>query len=145
MNKQRLIGYNGLIVGVLAVSVSLSAALAADKKVDTSKIPPAASKQGVTYAADIKPILEKSCVKCHGADKQKGKLRLDSLEAAMKGGEDGKVIKPGNSADSMLVQNVAHVGDEDMWMPPPDNKDKIPALTKDQIGLIRAWIDQGAK
>jgi hypothetical protein len=45
----------------------------------------------------------------------------------------------------MLVQNVAHVGDEDMWMPPPDNKDKIPALTKDQIGLIRAWIDQGAK
>ena len=145
MNKQRLIGYNGLIVGVLAVSVSLSAALAADKKVDTSKIPPAANKQGVTYAADIKPILEKSCVKCHGADKQKGKLRLDSLEAAMKGGEDGKVIKPGNSADSMLVQNVAHVGDEDMWMPPPDNKDKIPALTKDQIGLIRAWIDQGAK
>ena len=145
MNKQRLIGYNGLIVGVLAVSVSLSAALAADKKVDTSKIPPAASKQGVTYAADIKPILKKSCVKYHGADKQKGKLRLDSLEAAMKGGEDGKVIKPGNSADSMLVQNVAHVGDEDMWMPPPDNKDKIPALTKDQIGLIRAWIDQGAK
>ena len=59
--------------------------------------------------------------------------------------EDGKVVKAGSSADSLLVQNVAHVGDEDMWMPPPDNKDKIPALTKEQIGLIRAWIDQGAK
>jgi mono/diheme cytochrome c family protein len=147
MNKQRLIGYKGLMAGILAVSVSvsLSTALAADKKVDTSKIPPAADKQGVTYTADIKPIFEKSCVKCHGADKQKGKLRLDSLEATLKGGEDGKVVKAGNSADSMLVHNVAHVGDEDMWMPPPDNKDKIPALTKEQIGLIRAWIDQGAK
>lgn len=142
MNKQRWIGCKGLLASILAVSVS---AFAADKKVDTSKIPPASDKQGVTYAADIKPIFEKSCVKCHGADKQKGKLRLDSLEAILKGGEDGKVVKAGSSADSMLVQNVAHVGEEDMWMPPPDNKDKIQPLTKEQIGLIRAWIDQGAK
>jgi mono/diheme cytochrome c family protein len=127
---------------VLALSLS---AFAADKKVDTSKLPPAADKQGVTYAADIKPMFEKSCTKCHGADKQKGKLRLDSLQAVLKGGEDGKVVMPGKSADSMLVHNVAHLGDEDFWMPPPDNKDKIPPLTKEQIGLIRAWIDQGAK
>src|SRR5437667_3248261 len=113
--------------------------------VDVSKIPPASDKQGVTYATDIKPIFEKSCIKCHGSEKQKGKLRLDTLEAALKGGEDGKVIEPGKSAESMLVHNVAHVGDEDLYMPPPDNKDKIPPLTKEQIGLIRAWIDQGAK
>ena len=119
-----------------------------DKKkpsVDISKLPPPSDKKDVTYAKDIKPIFEKSCIKCHGSEKQKGKLRLDSLEAALKGGEDGKVIEPGKSADSMLVHNVAHVGDEDMYMPPPDNKDKIPPLTKEQIGLIRAWIDQGAK
>ena len=118
-----------------------------DKKppVDISKLPAPSDKQGVTYAKDIKPIFEKSCMKCHGAEKQKGKLRLDTLEAVLKGGEDGKVIEPGSSAKSMLVANVAHVGDEDMFMPPPDNKDKIPPLTKDQIGLIRAWIDQGAK
>jgi hypothetical protein len=142
MNKQRMIGYKSLLTGVLALSVSV---FAADKKVDTSKLPPPADKQGVTYAADIKPMFEKSCTKCHGADKQKGKLRLDSLQAVLKGGEDGKVVMPGKSADSMLVQNVAHLGDEDFWMPPPDNKDKIPPLTKEQIGLIRAWIDQGAK
>jgi mono/diheme cytochrome c family protein len=118
----------------------------ADKKTpDPGKLPPASSKQGVTYAADIKPIFEKSCIKCHGPEKQKGKLRVDSLDAVLKGGEDGKVLKPGNSADSMLVMNVAHVGDEDMFMPPPDNKDKIPKLTDEQIGLVRAWIDQGAK
>ena len=114
-------------------------------KIDTSKLPPASTKSGVTYAGDIKPIFDKSCIKCHGADKQKGKLRLDSLQASLKGGQDGKVIEPGKSADSMLVHNIAHLGDEDDYMPPPDNKDKIPPLTKEQIGLIRAWIDQGAK
>jgi hypothetical protein len=141
-----------LVIGCFAAALTglLFTAQAAEKekktvKIDTSKLPPASTKQGVTYAADIKPMFEKSCVKCHGSDKQKGKLRLDSLEAALKGGQDGKVIEPGKSADSMLVHNVAHLGDEDDFMPPPDNKDKIPPLTKDQIGLIRAWIDQGAK
>jgi mono/diheme cytochrome c family protein len=134
-----------LCVGV-AFAASLVTVFAADKKpVDVSKIPPASDKKGVTYEADIKPIFEKSCVKCHGAEKQKGKLRLDTLAATLKGGEDGKVIEVGESAKSMLVHNVAHVGDEDMFMPPPDNKDKIQPLTKEQIGLIRAWIDQGAK
>src|SRR5215470_9874022 len=133
-----------LCVGV-AFGASLLTSSAADKKaVDVSKIPPASDRKGVTYAADIKPIFEKSCVKCHGSEKQKGKLRLDSLAAALKGGEDGKVIEVGDSAKSMLVHNVAHVGDEDMFMPPPDNKDKIQPLTKEQVGLIRAWIDQGA-
>ena len=102
-------------------------------------------QKDVTYVKDIKPMFDKSCINCHGPDKQKGKLRLDSLPAALKGGQDGKVIEPGDSAKSVLVHNVAHLGDEDDYMPPPDNKDKIPPLTKEQIGLIRAWIDQGAK
>ena len=119
------------------------AALAAE--VDVSKLPPASTQKDVTYAKDIKPILEKSCVKCHGTEKPKAKLRLDSLEAALKGSENGKVIESGNSAKSVLVHNVARIGDEDNWMPPKDNKAKIPPLTPEQVGLIRAWIDQGAK
>jgi mono/diheme cytochrome c family protein len=114
-------------------------------KVDTSKLPPASNKQVVTYANDIKPVFEKSCVKCHGAEKPKAKLRLNSLEGALKGGADGKVIQPGKSAESVLVHSVAQVGDKDLWMPPKGNKAKIPPLTSEQIGLIRAWIDQGAK
>ena len=114
-------------------------------EVDPSKLPPALDRQGVTYAADIKPILDKSCVKCHGMEKPKGKLRLDSLEGALKGGEDGKVIQPGKSAQSMLVHNIAQAGDPDLYMPPPKNKAGIGPLTKEQIGLIRTWIDQGAK
>jgi mono/diheme cytochrome c family protein len=113
--------------------------------IDTSKIPPASTRTGVTYAADIKPMFEKACVGCHGPEKQKGKLRLDTLGAALKGGEDGKVVEPGRSADSVLIHNVAHLGDPDDYMPPPKNKGNIPPLTPEQIGLIRAWIDQGAK
>lgn len=119
----------------------VSASRAADAKIDVSKLPPASDKKGLSYDKDIKPIFEKSCFKCHGAEKQKGKLRLDSLEATLKGGEDGKIIEPGNSAKSSLVHAIARL-DEDSAMPPAD---KGEPLKKEQIGLIRAWIDQGAK
>jgi mono/diheme cytochrome c family protein len=128
------------MIAVLGVSGAVFAAV-----VDTSKLPPASTKTGVTYATDIKPIFDASCIKCHGAQKPKAKLRLDSLEAVMKGGEDGKVVEAGNSAKSMVVLNVAHLGEEDDFMPPPKNKLGLKQLTPEQVGLIRAWIDQGAK
>jgi hypothetical protein len=128
---------------VALVSGLSFAALAAE--VDISKLPPASDRKGVTFEADIKPIFEKSCVKCHSGEKPKAKLRLDTLENVLKGAAGEKVVQPGKSAESVLVHNVARLGEEDMWMPPPDNKDKIPPLTREQIGLIRAWVDQGAK
>jgi hypothetical protein len=129
----------------LAALPNLHSAEKGKAQVDPSKLPPASDKKGVTFAADIQPVFEKSCVKCHGAEKPKAKLRLDSLPGTMKGSEDGPVVKPGDSASSVLVHNIAHVGDPDMYMPPPKNKANIGPLTKEQIGLIRAWIDQGAK
>ena len=123
----------------------LSLGAAEKKSVDLSKLPPASNKTGVTYAADIKPILDNSCIRCHGAERPKARLRLDSLAGVLKGGEDGKVIKAGDSAGSVLVHCIAHAGDPDSYMPPPKNKANIPPLTKEQIALIRAWIDQGAK
>jgi len=127
----------GLAVHSYAASPKLS--------VDISKLPPPAKKADITYGTDIKPILDASCVKCHGEEKPKAKLRLDSLEGALKGGDGGKSIKPGNSAASPLVHSIAYLGDPDYHMPPPGNKAGIKALTKEQIALIRAWIDQGAK
>jgi len=134
---------NKHLIALCGITTLASVALAGP--VDTSKLPPPAAKQGVTYAGDIKAILDKSCAKCHGAEKPKAKLRLDNLEGALKGSADGKVIEPGASAKSPLVHSIAQLGDEDHWMPPKDNKAKIAPLTADQIGLIRAWIDQGAK
>lgn len=110
--------------------------------VDITKLPPPSTKPGVKYETDIKPLFEKSCVKCHGAEKQKAKLRLDSLEAALKGGENGPDIVPKDSAKSSLVHSVARIGDEDDFMPP---KGKGEPWSKEDVGLIRAWIDQGAK
>lgn len=130
---------------VFASLLALPAIAAEGEKIDVSKLPPPAAKTGVTYAKDIKPILDQSCARCHGAEKPKAKLRLDSLEGALKGGESGKAIKPGNSADSVLVHSIALAGHPDYHMPPPGNKAGIKQLTKEQVGLIRAWIDQGAK
>lgn len=128
---------------ILAVAAVSTAVFADD--VDTSKLPPPSTRTGVTYEQDIKPIFDATCIKCHGETKPKGKLRLDSLEGILKGSHDGKVVEPGNSAKSVLVQNVAHLGDEDDFMPPPKNKLGLKQLTPEQIGLVRAWIDQGAK
>ena len=109
-------------------------------------MPPASTKQGVTYATDIKTILDASCVKCHSGDKPKARLKLDTLEGALKGSKDGPILKAGDSANSFVVKAVAHLtADHDSWMPPLNNKAGIKPLTPDQIGLIRAWIDQGAK
>jgi mono/diheme cytochrome c family protein len=124
------------ILGLVASSVVLSAA-----DVDVSKLPPASSKKDLTFAKDIQPIFQKSCVKCHGPEKQKGKLRLDTLEATLKGGENGDCISKGNSAKSTLVHTIARL-DPDEAMPPDGKGDP---LTKEQVGLVRAWIDQGAK
>ncbi len=128
------------LIRILAVSSAGLLLKASD--VDVSKLPPASTKTGVKYEADIKPLFEKSCVKCHGAEKQKAKLRLDSLEAALKGGENGPDIIVKNSAKSSLVHSVARIGDEDDFMPP---KGKGEPWTKEEVGLLRAWIDQGAK
>jgi mono/diheme cytochrome c family protein len=139
---------NQLIVclGTTTLALSLFSAQGAGKTaVDLSKLPPASDKTGVTYATDIKPIFDKACITCHGAEKHKARLRLDGLEDVLKGGEDGRVVLPGNSAGSLLVHNIAFAGRKDGYMPPPRNKANIPPLTREQIGLIRAWIDQGAE
>ncbi len=161
-------------------------------KLDVSKLPPAAKRKGVTYAKDIKPLFEGSCFRCHGEERQKGGLRLDSLESTLKGGEDGKVVVSGKSDKSPLVIAIAQI-DPDYAMPPkmkgrgpggpggpggpppggappkgfegqkppgggpggppPGGGPGRPGgfgpppkpLTPEQVGLVRAWIDQGAK
>ena len=107
---------------------------------DQARLPPAASGT-VDFARDIQPLLQTSCVKCHGPEKSKNGFRLDGRKNALAGGDNGVDIVPGNSAKSPLVYYVARLV-PDMEMPP---KSKGEALTSQQVGLLRAWIDQGAK
>ncbi len=130
---------------ILGIVLGLGLSLQAAEKLDPTKLPPPSSKKGLTFDKDIKPILEKSCVKCHSGDKAKGKLHLDTRASALKGGESKEAaIVPGKSGQSHLLFNAADLV-ADMEMPPTKKRDLFPALTKDQIGLLRAWIDQGAK
>jgi mono/diheme cytochrome c family protein len=123
--------------GILLSACSLC--MAAADTVDVSKLPPPAQGQ-MDYTRDIKPILEASCLRCHGPAKPKSGFRLDNRANALKGGEHGADILPGNSAKSPLLHNVAGLV-EDMQMPPPGKGDR---LTSAQIATLRAWIDQGA-
>ena len=100
----------------------------------------------MTYATDIKPIFDASCVKCHSGDRPKARLSMDTLEGVLKGTKQGKIVTPGDSANSIMVKSIAHLTKEpEGWMPPLNNKAGIKPLTPEQVGLIRAWIDQGAK
>jgi hypothetical protein len=171
-------------------------------KVDVSKLPAAATDQGITYDKDIGPML-KACSGCHGEQRQRGGLRLDSRDAILKGGKDAKVVVAGDSAKSLLVAAAARIDDKIAMPPkrgpggrggpggpggpgggpppggpdgpggpggpppggPPDggppgaNSGGPPPggpggpggphappkpLTPEQVGLLRAWIDQGA-
>ena len=93
----------------------------------------------VDFAKQIQPILEQNCVKCHGPEKQKGKLRLDSKEAAFKGGKDGVVLVASDAAKSELYRRITLPKGNDDVMPPEGDP-----LTKAQADLIRDWINQGA-
>src|SRR5215468_8144563 len=99
------------------------------------ELPPAA-KTKVDFARDIEPLLSKRCLVCHGPQQQMSGLRLDQKEAALKGGASGADIKPGDSAGSRLIHLVA--GLEKKVMPPAGAR-----LTAEEVGLLRAWIDQG--
>ena len=136
---------NSKITLTLAITAGFACAVfAAHELGDAAKLPPAAAKPGVTYDKDIKPVLEKSCVKCHSGEKPKGKYSMESKEKILKGGKEGASIVAGSSAKSAFVHYTADLV-ADMEMPPKDKRDKYPALSKEQVGLLRAWIDQVAK
>ena len=101
-------------------------------------MPPAATVQ-VDFNRDIKPILDQSCLRCHGPERPRSHFRLDSRASALKGGDNGVDIIPGNSTNSPLIRYVARL-DPDLSMPPEGKGDP---LNENQIGLLRAWIDQG--
>ena len=92
------------------------------------------------FLRDIKPILDRHCLKCHGPEKPKSRFRVDNRAALLKGDDnDAQDVVPGKSAESKLIHYVARLV-PDMEMPPEGRGEPLNAQ---QIGLLRAWIDQG--
>src|SRR3954468_874127 len=101
-----------------------------------AQLPPA-STSPVQFARDIQPILQNSCVKCHGRGKAKGGFQIDTRETFLKGGESGPAVVEGKSGESLLIEMVSGL-DPDNVMP-----QKGSHLSSTQVGLLRAWIDHG--
>lgn len=127
-----------VLCAVLLSSLLLTGLGARGADIDLSKLPPPTSRK-IDFVKDVQPIFAASCFKCHGPNKQKNELRLDSKEIALAGGESGKAIVPGDSAASPLIRFVSGL-DPDKMMPPEGER-----LTAEQVGVLRAWIDQGAE
>ncbi len=110
-----------LLSGVLAV-VALAAA-------------PAAVGANDFFEKSVRPLLNEHCLRCHGPDKQKGGLRVDSREALLAGGENGPAVVPGKPDDSLFVKAIRH-GDIKM---PPNKK-----LADEQVAVLEKWVKDGA-
>ena len=109
-----------------------------------AKLVPAATRS-VDFTKEIQPLLARSCLGCHGAKEPESNFSLTSREAMIRGGDSElPAIVPGTSGRSPLVRFAAGVV-ADLEMPPLDSREDYPALTDEEIAILRAWVDQGAK
>lgn len=119
------------ILLLIVVGFCHSTALhAADQKAEKSASP--------DYQKQIAPILTRYCVGCHNAEDKEGKLNLESFPALMKGGENGKILTPGNPTKSKMIAMVQRKTEP--FMPPEGNE----APTKKEIALLVSWVKAGA-
>jgi hypothetical protein len=133
---------------VLALTQVLPVGPASGQPAAAQQTPPVQTPkqvQNIDFAQQIKPLLERSCVACHSGDKPRSLFRLDGRDAVLKGGASGKAaIVPGDSEKSRLIDYVSGKA-PDSEMPPKAVWARYPALTADEVALLRAWIDQGAE
>ncbi len=125
------------MTGLRAVETATIVLLLAASAAAAAEPSPASDAAGVEFFEKrIRPLLAENCRRCHGPERQRGGLRLDSLAAIKKGGDRGPAIVPGKPDQSRLIQAVRHTGDLHM---PPKSK-----LTEAQILDLVAWVKMGA-
>jgi len=97
----------------------------------------------VSFEKEIQPILQKNCFACHSANEKQGNLVLESPVGLLKGGDGGPAVIAGKGADSLLIKMASH--QTETVMPPEGNDVAAGNLTSQELGLIKLWIDQGAR
>jgi mono/diheme cytochrome c family protein len=122
MNRTRLVTLSFLALGLAGIP-----AVAAE--------PPPSPQAAEFFEKHVRPLLADNCQSCHGAQKQRSGLRLDSRAALLKGGDSGPVVKPGDPDNSPLIQAVRQTGDLKM---PPKGK-----LSPEAVEALAAWVKMG--
>jgi mono/diheme cytochrome c family protein len=97
-------------------------------------------QEAVLYSDVIKPVLQTKCYSCHGANKQKGKLRLDEQNFIIKGGKNGEIIIAGKTDESEIIKRILLPKEDEDHMPPKEKAQ----LSKNDIDLIHWWVSSGA-
>jgi mono/diheme cytochrome c family protein len=119
------------VAGLLAFGSALAA--------DSPQLPPPAAIK-TDFLRDVEPIFSSRCYECHGEKKSKSGFRLDDKSRAFQGGDSGQpFLIAGKSSQSQIILRVAGLTNSDEVMPPSGER-----LTKEQIAILEAWIDQGA-
>ncbi len=124
------------LITILAMASQSS--VFADEQIDPQKLEDVlqfTAADRIFFETKVRPLLAENCYACHGDDKQKGGLRLDSREAILTGGESGAAIVAGNIDDSLMLQAVRYESHE----MPPDKK-----LPDESIGVLDEWVRRGA-
>lgn len=125
---------------ILALSLT-SSSFAAKAPIPIAEVK---RETAVDFNREVRPFLSDNCFSCHCQTTAKGGLNLETPALMLKGGDSGAALVPGKGGESLLMQAAAHL-DDDLAMPPRDNKAKAKNLTPEQLGLLKLWIDQGAK
>ncbi len=128
-----------LICWLCCAALAKSAEKPEQATVDDAAVLPPSVNRPVDFVKDVQPILRERCFECHAQGNEEGGLNLGVKRLAMAGGKSGPAIVPKNSAASRLIQMVAAIRKEEV-MPPEGQR-----LTAEQVGILRAWIDQGAE
>ena len=108
------------------------------------EIAPLTRTTPVDFEREVAPFLRDNCLSCHCKTTTKGGLNMETPELMLKGGDTEAGVKPGHGAESLVLKAAAHQ-DDDLKMPPRDNKAKAKNLTPQQLALLKLWMDQGAK
>ena len=142
--KEALINLGLTMIGV---SLLTSAARPAETDPPKDRQPIAIAEvkraEPVDFEREVLPILKNNCLACHNQTKAKADLILETPQTILKGGESGPAVVPGKSVESLLLKLAAH--QDKPAMPPRENKVAASNLTSEQLGLVKIWIDQGAK
>lgn len=118
---------------------------AAEDDEEPGKIEPAAVDLGrpVDFERDVVPILENNCLACHNVAIDEAGLDLEKLEGLLKGGDSGPAVVPGAPDESLIIQVASRSSEP--FMPPLPNEVSATALTPRELGILRKWIEEGAK